>query len=396
MRPCPRCNASVGNEAKACPECGVSMIPTIGYQAAPAPGPDLEALEKIDEDRRTLGWYFLGFHAVLGVLVWKLSGSAVLAASGLLVLVAFEAFVIDLTILFPFCLAILLLSPTVISAEDADPIDPIGTQYATGQVVFTAGDQDDWDAAIRERGWILKEGDTYRMWYTGYDGSREGVKHLGLATSPDGMKWTRSAENPIFDERWVEDMQVMKHDGRYLMFAETADGNSQLLTSDDGIKWTWDSDLDIRHLNGERVTDRPCGTPTAYFEEGTWYLFYEKWDQGVWLAKSTDLKSFTNVQEDPVITLGPDKYDELMIALNQVIKQGDTYYAFYHGTGTETKPRDWCTCMATSTDLIHWTKSSENPLFPTTENESSGILVHDGENWRLYTMHAQVKLHRPE
>ena len=52
------------------------------------------------------------------------------------------------------------------------------------------------------------------------------------------MTWTRSAENPIYDERWVEDMQVIKHEGKYLMFAETAKGHSQLLTSDDGVKWT--------------------------------------------------------------------------------------------------------------------------------------------------------------
>ncbi len=396
MRPCPQCNASVGNAEKVCPQCGVSMIPSIGFQAAPPPGPDPAELESVDRESRSLSWYLLAGHALLGFVLWKLSGSTTIAAGTVLGLMAVESLLIDLTIFLPFCVAIVFLLPTTMWAEEAATVGPIGTSYSDGQVVFSPGDESDWDSAIRERGWILKEGDTYRMWYTGYDGTREGVKHLGLATSPDGVTWTRSAENPIFDERWVEDMQVVKQEDRYLMFAETDKGHSQLLTSDDGVSWTWDSDLNIRDTNGEPVTDRPCGTPTAYFEDGTWYLFYEKWDQGVWLATSSDLKMFTNVQDDPVLTLGPEQHDELMIALNQIIKQGDTYYAFYHGTGTPTKPRDWCTCMATSSDLMHWTKSAANPLFPTTENESSGILVHDGDDWRLYTMHGKVELHRPK
>ncbi len=396
MRPCPQCNASVGNAEKVCPQCGVSMIPSIGFQAAPPPGPDAAELEATDAESRSLSWYLLGAHALLGFLLWKLTGTASMAAVVVLMLMAVEALVIDMTMFLPFCIAVVLTLPVQLAAAEPVQHDAIGTSYSDGQVVFTPGDDDDWDAAIRERGWILKEGDMYRMWYTGYDGTREGVKHLGLATSPDGVTWTRSAENPIFDERWVEDMQVIKHDGRYLMFAETAKGHSQLLTSDDGVNWIWNSDLDIRDTNGEAVTDRPCGTPTAYLEDGTWYLFYEKWDQGVWLATSSDLTKFTNVQDDPVLTLGPHDDDKLMIALNQIVKQGDTYYAFYHGTGTPTKPREWCTCMATSSNLIHWTKSSANPLFPASENESSGILVNDGHEWRLYTMHDQVKLHRPK
>ncbi|MBX3438131.1 MAG: glycosylase [Planctomycetaceae bacterium] len=261
--------------------------------------------------------------------------------------------------------------------------------------VFKAAGEGAWDAAIRERGWILKEGDQWRMWYTGYDGTREGQKKLGLATSSDGVTWTRHPDNPLYDDDWVEDMQVVLHDGSYLMFAEGAGDIAQLLTSDDGVKWTRVGPLDVRQTSGEPLTPGPYGTPTAYFENGTWYLFYERGDAGIWLATSTDLKTFTNVQDAPVLALGPDEYDRVMIALNQIVKQGETYYALYHGTGTPQAPRLWATCVATSTDLVHWTKSPTNPLFPIAENKSSGILVHDGSAWRLYTMHGQVDLHRP-
>ncbi|MGD9857377.1 MAG: glycosylase [Planctomycetaceae bacterium] len=287
----------------------------------------------------------------------------------------------------------------VLSAAAAgdDAHAPISTVFvpAHENPVFTAAGDAHWDAAIRERGWILKEGDQWRMWYTGYDGTREGRKKLGLATSPDGIHWTRHPGNPLDDEHWIEDMQVIRHDGRYLMFAEGAGDRAQLLTSDDGIDWTRVGTLDVRLTTGEPIPPGPFGTPAAYFEDDTWNLFYERRDEGVWLATSSDLKTFTNVQDEPVLLPGPDKYDGQLIALNQIIQQNGTYYAMYHGTGTPEAPRLWCTCVATSADLIHWTKHPANPLFPAAENKSSGILVHDGEDWRLYTMHGRVDLHRP-
>jgi hypothetical protein len=43
--------------------------------------------------------------------------------------------------------------------------------------------------------------------------------------------------------------------------------------------------------------------------------------------------------------------------------------------------------------LIHWEKYARNPLFPIAENKSSGIVVHDGKQFRLYTMHDKVDVH---
>lgn len=293
------------------------------------------------------------------------------------------------------CLLTLIAASHIGRGADQSPHRFAAWRAIDGNPVFTAAGPEHWDAAFRERGWILKEEDQWRMWYTGYDGTREGQKKLGLATSPDGIHWTRYPDNPIYDAHWVEDMQVVRHDGRYLMFAEGAGDRAQLLTSEDGVQWTRVDTLDVRLTSGEPIPPGPFGTPTAYYEDGTWYLFYERRDAGVWLATSADLQTFTNVQDEPVLVPGPQEYDRLMVALNQVIKDGDTYYAMYHGTGTPQAPRLWCPCVARSTDLVHWTKLSGNPLFPISENKSSGILVHDGTEWRLYTMHGRVDLHRP-
>ena len=261
--------------------------------------------------------------------------------------------------------------------------------------VFTAGGAGQWDARIRERGWILREGDLYRMWYTGYDGTREGLKMLGYATSPDGLRWKRHPDNPIYRAHWVEDMMVLRHEGTFYMFAEGRDDQAHLLTSREGVAWTRQGQLDIRKTDGTLIDPGPYGTPTAWHEGGSWYLFYERRDAGVWLAKSEDLKVFTNIQDDPVLRPGPEEYDRDLIALNQIIRYGGRYYAYYHGAAVGREQTLWATAIATSDDLINWTKYGGNPLFPIEDNRSSGILVEGDRGFRLYTMHNRVDAFLP-
>lgn len=261
--------------------------------------------------------------------------------------------------------------------------------------VFAQGQPGDWDAAIRERGWILKDNDTYHLWYTGYDGTTEGQKMLGYATSADGIHWQRSPKNPIYKDDWVEDMMVLKHKGTYFMFAEGKADQAHLLSSKDGIQWQRIGPLDVRKTNGQPIEPGPYGTPTAYFENDTWYLFYERRDAGVWLATSKDMQVWTNVHDEPVLGLGPGEYDSQMIALNQIIHYKGRYYAYYHGSGSQEKPRLWSPAIASSADLIHWTKYPMNPLRPAKENRSSGIVVPDEAGFRFYTMHGKIDVFLP-
>lgn len=267
-------------------------------------------------------------------------------------------------------------------------------QPSPARIIFS-GRPGRWDAEIRERGWILLHDGRYHLWYTGYNRLRSPLDmKLGYATSKDGIRWQRR-DQPIFDDVWVEDMMVVLHEGTFYMFAEGADDQAQLLTSDNGTQWKRQGPLDVRLTTGDPIPDGPYGTPTAWFEDGTWSLFYERRDQGIWLATSSDLKTWTNVTDDPVITPGPDDYDQRMIAMNQVIRYDDKYYAVLHGTGTATKPRQWCTYFAVSDDLRTWAKAERGPVLPIQDNKSSGVLVPDGDGFVLYTMHAGVVRHTP-
>jgi hypothetical protein len=259
--------------------------------------------------------------------------------------------------------------------------------------VFTAAAPGAWDAKIRERGWILREGDIYHLWYTGYDGTREGVRQLGYATSPDGLHWTRWRDDPLIRDHWVEDMMVVKHGDTYYMFAEGRHDEAQLLTSKDRVHWNREGRLDIRTTDNRPLSAGPFGTPTAWLENGTWHLFYERMDAGIWLATSRDLKIWKNVQDEPVISLGPGSYDKVMIALNQVIKYRGEYFAYYHGSGDDKPPRTWTTNVARSKDLLRWEKYPDNPIVQ--GDKSSGIVLFDGRRFLLYTMHDQVDVYYP-
>lgn len=284
---------------------------------------------------------------------------------------------------------------TNVSPTDSSvfPLEILDFSADKNNPVFKGTGINTWDEKIRERGYVLREDGQYHMWYTGFRDTTDTEMHLGYATSEDGIKWKRFEGNPIFDSGWVEDMMVIKsEDSTYYMFAEGRDDIAHLLTSKDRINWTEQGALDIRYVNGQPLTKGPYGTPTAWKENGLWYLFYERGDLGIWLATSTDLKVWTNMQDDPVIQIGPEDYDKYGVAVNQIIKNKGKYYAYYHATAFEDW-REWSTCVAISDDLIHWTKYKNNPIVG--KNKSSGILVHDGVQYRLYTMHDEVCVHYP-
>jgi hypothetical protein len=284
---------------------------------------------------------------------------------------------------------LLLLVPSGPIAAQEFPESLVRWAPAAPTPVFTGAAGDAWDRKIRERGWILVEDGTYHLWYTGYNDDRSPNHFLGHATSKNGFVWSRDPLTPIHTTSWVEDMCVVRVGRTYVMFAEGKDDIAHLLTSDDRLHWDDQGRLDIRTTDGKPLSPGPYGTPTAWVEDGTWYLFYERGDSGVWLATSKDRRVWTNVKDEPVLAMGPEPYDKHAVALDQIIKRDGVYYAFYHANAH--RPwRDWSTCIARSRDLVHWEKYPGNPIIG--DNCSSGILVDGPGGPRIYTMHPEVRV----
>ena len=297
---------------------------------------------------------------------------------------------INLLVLVVFMFAKCSTTKTTSLTPDGFPSEMVHFVSYKGNPVFTATGTNTWDNEIRERGYILKEDGMYHLWYTGYT-NIDSVKWLGYATSPDGYNWTRYKDNPIYNLGWVEDMCVIKSDGMYYMFAEGKGDTAHMLISTDRIHWTEQGNLDIRKADGTGLSKGSYGTPFV-IKENVLCVFCEKDRVVIWLATSKYLKVWTNVQDDPVLKMGPEQYDRYAVAMNQVVKYNGRYYGYYHASAYKDW-HEWSTNLAMSDDLVHWKKFSGNPIVG--NNKSSGILVNDGKRYKFYTMHPEVNVYFP-
>ncbi len=304
----------------------------------------------------------------------------------------------SLHFLIPVLLFTMACSQNQKKDSEKFPPEMVSFEPYNNNPVFSGTGSGTWDAKIRERGYILHEDGIFKMWYSGYEGGSEDTKYLGYATSADGIHWERYSDKPVFDSKWTEDVFVIKEKDIYYLFAEGENDIAHLLTSSDGIHWNEEGDLTIITTRGDTIAG-PYGTPVVWIENGQWLLFYERNDDAIWLAKSEDKLTWTNVQDEPVLKPGPGEYDFGAVAANQIVKYKERYYMYYHGNsiplGVKTEKKSiWTSNVAVSEDLIHWEKYPGNPMVE--GDHSSPILVsYNGRNL-LYTMHDIVWLYYPK
>lgn len=112
----------------------------------------------------------------------------------------------------------------------------------------------------------------------------------------------------------------------------------------------------------ENVRQYPDGRPSAVYR-------LEAKDQGI-VLRSGD---------------GPDGCDTLGARDVWVYESGGTYFMHYDGAGA----RGWLSCLATSSDLTHWTKKGPvldfgKPGEPDSASASYGTTYFDGQSWHMY------------
>jgi predicted GH43/DUF377 family glycosyl hydrolase len=83
-----------------------------------------------------------------------------------------------------------------------------------------------WEAGGLYKPYLVKEGDTYFLFYNAKTTGKPWIEQTGLATSTDLKSWTRYAGNPILtagppgsvDDRFASDPCVVKHKGLWAMY----------------------------------------------------------------------------------------------------------------------------------------------------------------------------------
>ena len=126
---------------------------------------------------------------------------------------------------------------------------------------------------------VLRGDAGYRMWYGGQ--GRDGHDRVHLATSDDGLGWTRVPGNPVLDvddENHVNDPSVVHVDGTYTMVFSVApraeDDQIHMATSRDGVRWTRHGAV-VRFGEPGAWDSYKVGRPSVLHEGGRFRMWYD-------------------------------------------------------------------------------------------------------------------------
>jgi hypothetical protein len=242
--------------------------------------------------------------------------------------------------------------------------------------VFTVGAGGQWDDFWAMFHSVVKSGGTYYAYYNGNGESDLSDTQIGLATSSDGITWSRSGSNPVVtpgaatewdDTRVTSPCVWIEGSTWYMLYAgEGGDGEWKvgLATSSDGTTWTKDGSNPV--LEGTAATWDAGGIVpgSAMLKESSTYSFFywgytDSGDYSTWkigLATGTDLTSLSKSGSNPVLAGGGDDSWNVGVLEPFVVLEGSTYVMFYQGNETAANDRS-SVGYATSSDKTTWTKN---------------------------------------
>jgi predicted GH43/DUF377 family glycosyl hydrolase len=229
----------------------------------------------------------------------------------------------------------------------------------------------DWDGRSALKPGVISDTGTFKMWYDGT--GLLGEIQVGLATSDNGITWTKAATNPVlsgtvgaWDAAPGEHAPfVLKEDGVYAMWYEGRDasGVRQLgyATSTNGLDWTKPLTAPVLAAGPDGYDQQGAAHGTVLHEEGTYKLWYHAMgDQGAIIAYATSPDGVTWSKQGPSLT-PQGGWDENLWGPS-VLKLAGTYWMWYAGAG----PVMPSIGVVTSTDGINWTRVRPGPILTST------------------------------
>ncbi|MCK4758046.1 MAG: hypothetical protein KAS67_06325, partial [Thermoplasmata archaeon] len=204
--------------------------------------------------------------------------------------------------------------------------------------------------------YVLKEDGIYKMWYSGYEGSTYNIIY---ATSGDGHNWNKQgivlSPGGVYDSVSLSQPYVLNDEGTYKMWYSGYDGtNNRILyaTSADGIAWTKQTMvLDIGGLQESADVISPC----VLIEDGFYKMWYNGRDGGSnWrIFYATSVDGITWVKQGLVMDYGASTPELNGVIHPKVIKVDGIYYMWYTAKALSNR---LTILSATSIDGINWNK----------------------------------------
>ncbi len=149
----------------------------------------------------------------------------------------------------------------------AESTDAVSWSLSPLNPVFQPGTAGSWDEKTPLMQVLRHEGSVFKMWYTAANAANLG--QVGYASSVDGRVWVKQATNPVlaaggggaWDQNGITGLKIVRNEG-YLMAYSGKNAANQpqigIATSPDGITWT-------KRVDNPRI---PLGAVGSFNENG--------------------------------------------------------------------------------------------------------------------------------
>ncbi len=229
--------------------------------------------------------------------------------------------------------------------------------------VLKIGDKGMWDDQTLGCFTVLHDGDQFYFYGGGTQFGKP--KRIGMATSEDGIHWTKYNQNPLFPGDMPYCIKVGDKFCLYHPGADDAGRHGLLMrTSRDGFNWSEPQFV----LEGNILDPK-----VVRVAENKFHLYYcsggritkdgkQVWEFKAYIATSADGIQWSK-EPNPALPLGPQgSWDAASHAGPVVLKLQDGFHMWYLGSGSYNGKTAWRIGHATSPDGLNWTKSGTEPV----------------------------------
>jgi predicted GH43/DUF377 family glycosyl hydrolase len=220
-----------------------------------------------------------------------------------------------------------------------------GLHWTAPQIVLPPNPASGWEFDIN-RPVVLRRDKLYHMWYTGFN--RQGSS-IGYATSPDGRVWTRLSAQPVLraEREWERQCVMCPHviwDASARQFkmwysaGERREPNAiGYATSPDGLRWTKDARNPIFRPDPTLAWERHKVTACQVEQRGDGYLmfyigFRDEAHAQIGLARSADgITGWQRHPQNPIVRPGQDRWDHDACYKPYAVFDGRQWLLWYNG-----------------------------------------------------------------
>jgi predicted GH43/DUF377 family glycosyl hydrolase len=213
------------------------------------------------------------------------------------------------------------------------------------RVVLGPNQETGWEDDVN-RPVVIKRGDTYHMWYTG---QARGSSRIGYATSADGVTWKRMSDKPVLapEQPWEKVAVMCPHviyDEEAKVYRMWYSGGEQYepnaigyAASPDGRKWVKHADNPIFRPDPRNAWEKHKVTACQVEKRGGWHLmfyigFRDEAHAQIGIARSKDgITGWERHAANPIIRPGRDKWDHDACYKPYAIYDGRKWLLWYNG-----------------------------------------------------------------